>query len=297
MATMTHQPSSNHHKSTKRKRKVPFAFLFLAWAFPKIEALYPRLAFSWGKKLFFHPIRYKHQEAEQPILRQAKRQTIPYKDERVRIHTWGEGPTVVFIHGWAGRMGQFHQFVPKFVEAGYRVVGIDVIAHGYSSGKRADMVDFANILKAVCEQQGEVEAVVAHSLGGAATMFSLQNGLSAKRAVIIAAPTMHELMMRAFRTRLRASKKLADYIQYKIKKAYGQELKDFFLPSYYQKVQDFSLLIAHDKRDSAVPFQHFQKAQELLPQAEFHVTDGLGHNRILRDEGMIEKVLEFVKRE
>ncbi len=54
------------------------------------------------------------------------------------------------------------------------------------------------------------------------------------------------------------------------------------------------VLLVHDRDDEAVPQQHSCELHALLPRSTLLVTQGLGHNRLLRDPGVIERIVEFL---
>jgi pimeloyl-ACP methyl ester carboxylesterase len=58
--------------------------------------------------------------------------------------------------------------------------------------------------------------------------------------------------------------------------------------------RDAALLIVHDRLDREVPFEHGERLAQAWRQARLHVTSGLGHRRILRDEAVVAEVAEFV---
>jgi pimeloyl-ACP methyl ester carboxylesterase len=66
----------------------------------------------------------------------------------------GDGPTVLFIHGWSGRGSQFYEWVNPLVKAGYSVVFMDASGHGDSDGKMSSLPEFRDAILAVSEQIG-----------------------------------------------------------------------------------------------------------------------------------------------
>jgi hypothetical protein len=51
----------------------------------------------------------------------------------------------------------------------------------------------------------------------------------------------------------------------------------------------------HDRLDREVSFTHAERLADAWRQARLHATEGLGHRRILRDDGVVAEVVEFVK--
>jgi pimeloyl-ACP methyl ester carboxylesterase len=53
-------------------------------------------------------------------------------------------------------------------------------------------------------------------------------------------------------------------------------------------------MIIHDRRDKQVSYNEGEQIADAWPSAHLVTTDGLGHQRILRDPGVVSKVVDFV---
>ena len=54
--------------------------------------------------------------------------------DEIAVYAWGNGPTILCVHGWGGRATNFAAFIGPMVAAGFRVVAFDAPGHGQSSG-------------------------------------------------------------------------------------------------------------------------------------------------------------------
>ena len=50
------------------------------------------------------------------------------------VWDWGDGRTVLLVHGWNGNAAQLSAFVPPLLRSGYYVAAPDLPAHGASAG-------------------------------------------------------------------------------------------------------------------------------------------------------------------
>jgi 2-succinyl-6-hydroxy-2,4-cyclohexadiene-1-carboxylate synthase len=122
--------------------------------------------------------------------------------------TCGQGPRLVFVHGFTQTADSWKPIAALFAADGYESVVVDVPGHGESSNVRADLRRGADMLTAVCG----AAVYIGYSLGGrlclhAALMYPhLVRGL----AVIGASPGIADETERA--TRRAADNKLADHI-------------------------------------------------------------------------------------
>jgi pimeloyl-ACP methyl ester carboxylesterase len=58
---------------------------------------------------------------------------------------------------------------------------------------------------------------------------------------------------------------------------------------------DIPGLIIHDRDDRDIPATHAQRLQDAWQNAQLIYTEGLGHNRILRDPAVIAAAVDFLR--
>jgi non-heme chloroperoxidase len=96
--------------------------------------------------------------------------TITTRDGvRIFYKDWGDGPTIVFSHGWPLSADDWDAQLMFFVNHGFRVIAHDRRGHGRSSqtGDGHDMDHYADDLAALTAHLDLREAVhVGHSTGG-----------------------------------------------------------------------------------------------------------------------------------
>src|SRR5262245_31035534 len=128
----------------------------------------PGLVGRWAIRRFCTPPRRVPGGWTPELLGSARVRTMDAGAHDVRVWIWGEGPSVLLVHGWGGRGAQLAAFVPPLVAAGHTVVAFDGPAHGDSSGRRATLLDFRDAVHAVASAASPVAGLVAHSLGATA---------------------------------------------------------------------------------------------------------------------------------
>lgn len=281
----------------QKKKKIPFVVHFISWGFPKLEKMSPKTANKWALNLFFTPIRFPIPPQEKELVAQAKLFSMTYKDTHLQGYQWGTSEKRIFLaHGWAGRSSQLYKFVIPLIEQGYQVIAIDQLAHGKSKGKRTNIVDFVNVIKLVLEKFNSFDGVIAHSMGGVATLLTLKENASIKKFICISAPTLSEKILTSFQEKLKASTKVVEHIRSYVENRYQTNFKDFFASSFSNDaLPQTPTLIIHDQGDKDVSLDNATTLHKLLPQSELLITEGLGHTRILRDENVIQKTIFFLK--
>jgi pimeloyl-ACP methyl ester carboxylesterase len=263
-------------------------------AFAVLGRTAPGLAARWALDLFFTPQGRRRSRRARAFLATGRRFDVWVQGSRVAGWSWGEGPNVYLVHGWAGVGGQMAAFGPPLVANGFRVVAFDAPGHGASEGRRSSIVHFARALRAIAAQEGEAYAVIAHSLGAAATVHALSEGLRIARAVFVG-PTAGPLdWADRFRNHLGIPTHVMDAMRERSERWLGLSWEQFDIPR-LARSQALPLLVFHDRNDVEVPWKDGAAIATAWPGARLVTTTGLGHQRILRDPRVVSEAVSFVR--
>ena len=270
--------------------------------FTALSFVSPRTAGRIGLRLFCTPRRHHVPAWENEVAAHGERLRVgpqlvahAFEGRGAPKPRSGEGASVVLlVHGWEGRGLQMGRFVEPFVQAGFRVIAIDLPAHGESPGTRTDLIECTEGLRKVGRDLGPVAAVVTHSFGGAITTLALERGFDARSVVLIAAPSSIDDVIRRFGelTGLRGAAMRAFRVG--IERQTGVKLADVEI---FERVAGLHVpaLIVHDHDDVEVPFHDAERLVARWPNATLLATEGLGHRRILKDEEVIRHAVDFVR--
>jgi pimeloyl-ACP methyl ester carboxylesterase len=257
------------------------------------EAVVPAFAARLGERLFLTPPRHAQPAAERDALARGRELVVHAAGEKLRAWRFGRtGPTVLLVHGWGGRGGQLAPFFEPLEDAGFSVVTFDAPAHGHSGGRLASAPVFAGAVADVA-RQFEARAVVAHSIGAAGLGLALATGLQLDAAVMIAPPRGPLEFFRRFTEALQLRPRTSEAVQARIERRYGIPLQGYDLPRHLSTVAT-PVLVLHDRGDQEVPWTDGEAVAGALPDAQLVSTTGLGHRRILRDPGVVDRVLGFL---
>ena len=265
-------------------------------AFAILGRLAPGLAARWALDLFFTPRGRRVSQRINVFLDAGRRFDVSVRGERVAAWSWGDGPAVYLVHGWAGVGGQLAAFGPPLLASGFRVITFDAPAHGASAGRRSSIVHFAGALQEVVAKEGPAHAVIAHSLGAAAVVRALSQGLGAGRAVFIGPTGGPRDWAERFRRHLGVPPHVMTSMRERSERWLGASWADFDVPMLARK-QRTPLLVFHDRDDAEVPWSDGAAIAKAWPGARLLTTSGLGHRRILRDERVVGQSVAFVKGE
>jgi len=199
---------------------------------------------------------------------------------------------VLLVHGWGGHGGQFAAFVEPLVSAGFRVVTLDLPAHGRSAGSITNAFEMRRAVLDLVQHVGQPRAVLAHSFGAMVTALAMNEGLAPKACGFVAPMTSFNYAVAEFSRALGLSPdsraRMLQYLEAEFDiSAAGMEVAET------ASSRTVPLLVVHDEGDTRVPLELGRALVEAWPSAELHATSGLGHQRVLKDAAVIDKLVRF----
>lgn len=259
-------------------------------------ALTPELAGVWAERLFLTPPVARRPFAAVFAADGVRTGSVPYRGRRVVTWTWGDAaaPAVVLAHGWGGHAAQMASFVEPLLAAGFRVVAFDQPAHGLSEGRLTGLPDFAGATAAVAKAAGDVQALVAHSLGATGAALAHAARLGVKRVVLVSPPSDLVGYSRRFARWHWMPESVRRTMQAAIEERYGLRWSELEIDRVAPCLTADALVI-HDRRDRMVPFKQGARFARTWRGARLLATEGLGHNRILQDRGVVDAAVDFMR--
>lgn len=256
-----------------------------------LERLSPHIALWWVSRLFFSPRISRREIPELPNLEQRwlSFTAINGAQSKCKVYSTGTGPVVLLIHGWEGSASSFTAIARRLLDEGHRVVLFDLPAHGYSPGRKTNLVEISRIIRKLENDEGRFHAIIGHSFGAACAGHAIKSGVSVEHFVSISAPTTISFIIDRFCYIVGASEKtkhgLIQQIEAILQGPYEQE-------SLIELATDFKPagLIVHDRKDRIVPYSHAEELSSAWPSARLFDTYKLGHSRILKDEKVIQVI-------
>jgi hypothetical protein len=283
--------------STSGRAKNPRPVPVPPWVragFRVASVMAPGAAAQLAKTLFFTPRHARVKDEERAVLVRGAPFSLGSGEKTIAGRIWGDrAPIVLLVHGWGGHAGQMTRLVDPLLAAGFRVVAIDLPAHGESEGRLSSVVHFADAIERAVSHFGGVHAIVAHSFGAAGTSLALSRGLSTKRAVFFAPPARFDSFWSRFRAGVGVN---ADVWERMVRDAESW-LKvrfDGIAPIGLASMMSTPLLVLHADNDREIAFDEGRELAGRWPGAIFRPSAGLGHLGILRDEASVGAAVGFV---
>jgi pimeloyl-ACP methyl ester carboxylesterase len=174
-------------------------------------------------------------------------------------------------------------------------VGLDLPAHGDTSEGETDGLELAEALNHAARELGNVHGIVAHSMGSVATTLALQDGLSVGSVVFISPAVRLERGLAHFVDMYSLPQRAGRGLRAEIERRYGETIWDDIAVDRIARDLNVPALIVHDLKDTQVSVEDAQMLAAAWPSAQQLLTLGLGHNRILRDPGVIGRAVAFLE--
>lgn len=286
---------------SKKKQKqsqvieIPKAILLTA---KLLQAISPSLTTKFAAKLFTTPIRHKLPKRELHMERESVQKSIPVTEinKEIVVYEYGKSDKkVLLVHGWSGRGTQLMKIADELLKMGYMTISFDAPAHGKSKGNYSIMTEFIASILELEKQYGKFEYAIGHSLGGMSVLNAIKQNLQVKKAITIGAGDIIQDIIDDFIKKL------------ELQPEYGIKLRDHFEKRFAGKMDDYSaykaakeikipVLILHDQEDDDVSVKAAHHIHEHLNGSELMITNGLGHRKILGDEMVIKRIMDFISK-
>lgn len=223
-------------------------------------------------------------------------ESLPFERASFTLYHWPapeDAPQLLMTHGWGGWGLQMAPLAEALSAAGWAVVVIDQPAHGRSAAWSSTLPQFVRALGYAAARLGRVEAMVGHSMGGAAACIAAANGLALRKLALVSAPVSMLQAARdyaaAFGLRDSVRAGMVAYLEAREGMVFERMGAGHTAPKIAAPT-----LVVHDHDDGTVPYAAAQTLMQALPDARLHSTRGLGHRRVLKDADVIRAVSAFV---
>ena len=280
---------------------MPFRTRGLRVAFKTLDQFGPGLGARWVMKIWFTVPRIPDSARRERVALPAGISfEVEVDGRQIRGTTWGRGPTVYLVHGWAGWGLQLAAFIPPLLAAGFRVVSYDAPAHGDSGpgrlgGRATDLHEMSEALEAVVDAQGPAYGIIAHSLGAGAVSQAMRNGLNAQRLVFVSATKEFEHTIGLFERALGFGARTRAAIHRRFEARFGHPVAAYDLATVFARIRGLPPLLAiHDMSDHETPYQGSAALVADWPDSRLELTEGLGHRKILGDNTTISRAVSFL---
>lgn len=244
-------------------------------------------------------------ESARALMVSARRHWLTTRYGRIAAHEyrpdhWSrEYPTVLVVHGWQSRSEHMASLCAYLCGRGYRVISIDLPGHGRSSGRKLDM---ARAVAAVRESElwfGPFVAGVGHSFGSA-VLASAMSGLvrgfepvSFDRLALISSPSAMAPVFEGFGKFVGLGQKSQKWMNEQVRIIAGLPIEMFDIPAVLAGLKT-PVSVVHCRDDKELPIDYARLIGAAGDHVSVHEVEGLGHRRIIANEGVHQIVSDFL---
>lgn len=262
-----------------------------------LSKISPKTSLNLAERLFSTPKSKPFTQKDLNVLAKGTTSTL---ESGLVVTTWGNcvrcnsmkgnGAKVLLVHGWQRHRASLSGFIEPLLAKGKQVIAFDAPAHGESKGKRANPIIYSEAILEVAHEFGPIEGIIAHSMGGGASVIALKEGLEVERLVLLATATNWPYQLRLVAEALGIDAKA--FIQ-QIEKNSGKTMEDINAAEISKQLSQAALLF-HDPEDARVPYKDSQVLAENWSNAELITVENLGHGGIIKNPEVIQKAVEYI---
>ncbi|WP_335965845.1 alpha/beta hydrolase [Galbibacter sp. PAP.153] len=274
--------------------KIPKPITYSAKA---LQAISTKLASKFVKKLFATPIKHPIPKRELSMDAAALKEKmyVPSIKKEIVVYSYGENTKkVLLVHGWSGRGTQLAKIADALLSEGFCTVSFDAPSHGRSPGKTSNMLEFIDAVMEINKHYGPFETAIGHSLGSMALLNAAKKGLPLKNMVLIGSGDLINDIIYDFTRKLGLKDKVGKTLKQEFDKLAKEDVNNFSA-SIAAKDVAIPVLLFHDKDDPDSPIASSKNIHKNLKNSQLIVTKGLGHRKILGNDQVINKLVEFIK--
>lgn len=279
--------------SKNQHLKVPKILIYIGKTLQFFSVKWTTLYLS---RLFTTPIKHKIPKRELQMDRNSIQMKIivPEINKEIVVYQLGTSEKkVLLVHGWSGRGTQLVKFADALVAKGNSIISFDAPAHGKSPGNRTIITDFIASILEVDKKFGPFDAAFGHSLGGMSLLNAVKLGLKINRLVTIGSGDKVNDILIDFVAKLDLKPEFSTHLQQHFEKKYSTEMESYsaYLAAQFTTIP---VLVIHDENDDEVPVSASKNIYSNLKNGELLITNNLGHRKILGNQEVINKTINFI---
>jgi pimeloyl-ACP methyl ester carboxylesterase len=261
-----------------------------------VSALFPQKAGQQAFRLFQRTRKLPFKKTELDFYRNARIFEVVHPVENIRAYELGDpaGKLVLLVHGWDSNAGSMGAIAFAMAEEGYRVVTLDLPAHGYSQRTHTNLRDCREALRALIYHLRPAKpfSIITHSFGSAvATMALTETRFTVDNFIMLTSPNRLIDVFDEFKNQIALGDRAYSEMLQHACQLLNQPVQEVTVDKKMQQVNFKKLVIIHDVHDKVLPYQNAVRINEALPSSKLYTLKNTGHYRMLWNGEVIKKVM------
>jgi len=283
-------------KKEKTTRSKPgYREIVLMVVFQLLQHVAPKQASFMAYHLWFHPGRRSMRKIPSFAPKGVREESFKLNKKTICYWSAGAGPGVMLVHGWGSCGKQMGELGQALIDNGFRIIWLDAPAHGKSTGWQTNFFEISQAIYTLQQREGELKAVLAHSLGVPCTFHAIHTGLITQKIIAISPPATASGLIDKYCNLLKANKRTRNLLGKRIDRLLGETPISGIAAKNLAQGINHQCLVIHDKHDRFIRSHEGQAVQKQLKNSSFIHTEKLGHNRVLRDAVVISRCVDFIQ--
>lgn len=236
-------------------------------------------------------------------LRSARHQRVMTSVADIQTYTFepdGEAlASLLVVHGWTGEAAFMCAIADFLRRRRFRVVLMDLPAHGRSGGTETTLMNCAHAAREVAAALGPIRFVLGHSIGGMAALLvgegrpPIREPYPFDAYVLLSTPDRFGDVTRRFGDELGLTPGALRVFEQRLEQLARRSIQNFSGSKLVTSTAKPTLLI-HSRDDADVPFPDAVQLAAASPLAELKAVDGLGHRNILYAPPVVRAAADFL---
>jgi pimeloyl-ACP methyl ester carboxylesterase len=211
---------------------------------------------------------------------------------------WGNGRRKLLItHGWGSKAADFAEIITALKEVDdLEIIAFDAPGNGSSEGELSNLLLYVLAVKAIAHKYGAPDIFIGHSLGAMANVIALSELEITTSVLISIAPLIRlkenfEASMNAVEIPQAAQDRFLESFEEK----FGKPASYYNLNDWYSSGQQLNHWLAYDQNDRISTYNYLEEFLNNNPSIKIRNYDGVGHERIVKSEEVINDLVKIVK--
>lgn len=272
------------------------------WAFTKSYGLYinlfsimsPIKASNKAFELFSSPRKGKlSHDAIPNVLLDATLETINYNQNDYQAYIWqGNDEIILLVHGWESNTSRWKKLLPYLKKTKKTIVAIDAPAHGLSTGTEFTVTNYAKIIAEMVKKYNP-RYIIAHSIGGLASIYYqyINQNPAINKMILLGSPSDFQVIANNYCNTLSLNNRVKIELEKRFAEKLTMTIDDFSGMKFGNKIKTATLVI-HDNADTVVSINEGKKIASTLKNAQFLITDNLGH--AMQNRKLYSKMVDYL---
>jgi pimeloyl-ACP methyl ester carboxylesterase len=253
---------------------------------------------------FCAPLTDAESALDRKLTDSAEQFDIPFEGQVLKTYAWGEGETVLLVHGWGSRASHLAFLGRSIAKSGFRVIAFDGPAHGNSvfngDQPRSSLPEFCRAIFHISNHFGPIYSLVGHSFGGTAATFTAcgQANLAGyqvevEKLVLISSPSGIDAMVSHYCRNYELPENSKPAVIEQLEKEFPLKIRDYEINDALKKFGG-DVLVVHDFDDQEVFIEEARQMVDGLGNVSLVETRGEGHRKILASRTLIKILRSFL---